>query len=75
MIICVCSRVSDREIVRHAHMGRGFDDIQLELGVGTQCGQCESCARDLVAQCSQTHPQAAIVKMGAQPASEPFAQS
>ncbi|WP_298924497.1 (2Fe-2S)-binding protein [uncultured Ramlibacter sp.] len=60
MIVCVCRRVSDREIARHARAGMNFDDIQFELGVATQCGQCESCARDVVAQCSATHPVAAI---------------
>ncbi len=51
MIICICHRVSDRDIARHARAGMGFDEIQLELGVATQCGQCESCAREVVAQC------------------------
>jgi len=37
----------------------GFDDIQFELGVATQCGRCEGCARDVVAQCSASHPVAA----------------
>ena len=60
MIVCVCKRVSDREIVRHARAGMGFDDIQFELGVATQCGNCESCARDIVDQCSATSPIAAI---------------
>lgn len=60
MIVCVCHRVSDREIARHVRAGLGFDDIQLELGVATQCGQCESCARDVVAQCSASHPVAAL---------------
>lgn len=60
MIVCVCKRVSDREIVRHAHAGMDFDDIQFELGVATQCGRCEGCARDIVAQCSATAPVAAI---------------
>ena len=60
MIVCVCRRVSDREIASHARAGMDFDDIQFELGVATQCGQCESCARDVVAQCSATHPVAAI---------------
>ena len=60
MIVCVCRRVSDREIARHARAGMGFDDIQFELGVATQCGQCESCARDIVAQCSASCPVAAI---------------
>ncbi|MDB5872157.1 MAG: bfd protein (2fe-2S)-binding protein [Ramlibacter sp.] len=60
MIVCVCRRVSDREIARHARAGMDFDDIQFELGVATQCGQCEGCARDVVAQCSATQPVAAI---------------
>lgn len=60
MIVCVCRRVSDREIARHARAGMSFDDIQFELGVATQCGQCEGCARDVVAQCAATHPVAAL---------------
>ena len=60
MIVCVCRRVSDREIARQARAGMSFDDIQFELGVATQCGNCESCARDVVAQCSSGHPVAAL---------------
>ena len=60
MIVCVCRRVSDREIARHARAGMSFDDIQFELGVATQCGQCEGCAREVVAQCSAHHPVAAL---------------
>ncbi|HSV35390.1 MAG TPA: (2Fe-2S)-binding protein [Ramlibacter sp.] len=60
MIVCVCRRVSDREIARHAHAGMTFDEIQFELGVATQCGQCEGCARDVVAQCNANAPVAAI---------------
>jgi len=60
MIVCVCHGVSDREIARHARAGMSFDDIQFELGVATQCGRCECCARDVVAQCSATSPVAAI---------------
>lgn len=58
MIVCVCRRISDREIARFARAGMGFDDIQFELGVATQCGQCEGCARDVVAQCSAICPTA-----------------
>lgn len=60
MIVCVCHRISDRDIARHVRAGLSFDDIQLELGVATQCGQCEGCARDVVAQCSAAHPVAAL---------------
>lgn len=34
----------------------GFDDIQLELGVATQCGKCESCARAVWSECCRSHP-------------------
>jgi len=60
MIVCVCHRVSDREIARHARAGMSFDEIQFELGVATQCGRCEDCARDVVAQCCSSHPVAAL---------------
>ena len=64
MIVCVCNGVSDREIVRSAHGGMSFDDIQLELGVATCCGCCEGCARELVAQCSASRPVAALHDAG-----------
>ncbi|MBC7468138.1 MAG: (2Fe-2S)-binding protein [Ramlibacter sp.] len=60
MIVCVCRRVSDREIARHARAGMDFESIQFELGVATQCGRCEGCAREVVAQCSAMTPVAAI---------------
>lgn len=56
MIICVCRRVNDKTLVRHAQAGASFDDIQMELGVATQCGKCESCARAVVAQCHGEQP-------------------
>ncbi len=60
MIVCVCNRISDREIMRQVHAGMSFDDIQLELGVGTCCGCCEENARELVAQCCASRPVAAL---------------
>jgi bacterioferritin-associated ferredoxin len=60
MIVCVCHRVSDREIARHARAGMSFDEVQMELGVATQCGQCEGCAREVHAQCCSSHPVAAL---------------
>jgi len=47
MIICVCHRVSDRDIARAAHQGcASFDELQFELSVATSCGQCHDCARE-----------------------------
>ena len=51
MIVCVCRRVSDQTIARCARAGMAFDDIQLELGVATQCGKCEPCARSVWDEC------------------------
>lgn len=70
MIVCVCRRVSDRDIARLARNGLGFDEIQFELGVATQCGRCEGCARDVVNQCCATQPVAAIADQGAAQASQ-----
>lgn len=51
MIVCVCHRVSDKTIERATRAGASFDDLQLELGVATQCGKCEGCARALWSEC------------------------
>ncbi|HWP17707.1 MAG TPA: (2Fe-2S)-binding protein [Burkholderiaceae bacterium] len=47
MIVCVCNRVSDREIERLARAGYSFEEIQMESGAATCCGRCESCARQV----------------------------
>lgn len=46
MIVCVCRRVSDRDIEREVRGGcQSFDALQSELQVGTACGACTDCAR------------------------------
>jgi bacterioferritin-associated ferredoxin len=52
MIICICARVSDNTIEQWARSGQSFDDVQLKLGVGMQCGQCDNYARDIWARCN-----------------------
>ena len=54
MIICICNRVSDRDIARQARAGLDFEEIRFELGVAGQCGKCEGCARDIYEQCAGT---------------------
>ena len=47
MIVCVCHRVSDRAIAAAVDDGcRSFEQLQVELGVGTRCGACRTCARE-----------------------------
>ncbi len=51
MIVCVCRRVSDRDILRAAAEGvSSFDEMQDELGVATGCGACLDCAHETWAQ-------------------------
>jgi len=47
MIICLCHRVSDRDIAREAAGGcPSFEALQDELRVGTACGACQDCAQE-----------------------------
>jgi bacterioferritin-associated ferredoxin len=47
MIVCVCHRVSDRDIEREVRHGcDSFEELQDELRVATACGRCADCARD-----------------------------
>lgn len=45
MIVCVCHRISHRELERHALACDSFDELQLNTGVSTGCGRCGDCAR------------------------------
>lgn len=57
MIVCICHRVSDRDIARAARAGcASFDELQFELSVATACGACHDCAR----QTFEAHAAAAI---------------
>ncbi len=50
MIVCLCKRISDRDIERHAREGvREFEALQEETGVARHCACCEDCAREVFA--------------------------
>jgi bacterioferritin-associated ferredoxin len=45
MIVCICHRISDRDIARAVRDGcASFDELQDELSVATACGACHDCA-------------------------------
>lgn len=67
MIVCVCRRVNDKAIAQAAHGGASFDDIQIDMGVATQCGQCESAARAVWMQCRPLHPVAHLQRQDERP--------
>jgi len=48
MIVCLCHRVSDRDIRRHVEAGvRNFEVLQDETCVASGCGCCHDCAREV----------------------------
>jgi len=50
MIVCICHRVSDRDIAHTVRQGcNSFDELQFELGVATACGKCHDCAQQTFA--------------------------
>ena len=51
MYICICNGITDGEIRSCVQQGACcMQDLQRELGVATQCGRCESYARELLPQ-------------------------
>lgn len=76
MIVCVCRHVSDVEILRMADQGAAFEEIRFLLGVASQCGKCESYARDIHAMAAPAGAPAARAVCGPPcpcPGSEPSA--
>jgi len=48
MIVCLCHRVSDRDIARAVDAGTTcFDQLQDDLRVASSCGCCHDCAREV----------------------------
>lgn len=47
MIVCLCRRVSDRDIAAAVQSGvDNFEILQDRTGVASCCGCCHDCARD-----------------------------
>jgi len=48
MIVCLCHRISERDIRRAvAHGERDFESLQEDTGLARNCGCCHDCARDV----------------------------
>ena len=74
MIVCICHRVSDRDIAREVKAGcREFGELQDELRVATACGACTDCARQtydgqLRAQCAAAPTRSFLIAVSHRPA-------
>ncbi|HVL76699.1 MAG TPA: (2Fe-2S)-binding protein [Noviherbaspirillum sp.] len=65
MIVCVCFNVSDSKIRLAADQGHtSMPALREELGVGTCCGKCHSCAKSVL----RTHLEAGMREPQAVPA-------
>lgn len=54
MIVCVCNNVSERKIRHAVNVGAtSMLELRSNLGVGTCCGKCNSCAKTVLRECLQ----------------------
>ena len=52
MFVCICKQVTDGQIRDAVNNGASsFSDVQSELGVATQCGECKNHARQCMRSC------------------------
>ncbi|WP_151449105.1 (2Fe-2S)-binding protein [Lacisediminimonas profundi] len=52
MIVCVCNNVSDRKIRAAVDEGlTSMRELRSELEVGTCCGKCHACAKQVLREC------------------------
>jgi bacterioferritin-associated ferredoxin len=56
MIVCLCHRISDRDIERAVQHGvHDFEQLQDETCLARNCACCEECAREVFdAACAKT---------------------
>jgi bacterioferritin-associated ferredoxin len=74
MIVCLCHRVSDRDIVQAVKGGtRCFEVLQDDLLVAASCACCHDCAREVFDQAcdeagrAEARPQAAPQPLAVKP--------
>jgi bacterioferritin-associated ferredoxin len=57
MIVCVCHNVSERKIRKAVEEGlTTMPALRANLGVGTCCGKCHSCAKTVLRECLEASP-------------------
>jgi len=57
MIVCVCNNISEGKIHQAVNAGMtSMSELRKELGVGTSCGKCHTCAKHVLREClSNSH--------------------
>lgn len=69
MIVCLCHKVSDRDIAQAVNSGtRCFELLQDELRVASSCACCHDCAREVFEQaCDRSCHGAEVLAPQSQP--------
>jgi bacterioferritin-associated ferredoxin len=66
MYICICNAITDRQVrACVAHGASSVEELAFELGVGSGCGRCRECAKQLLQELRRDHPAAACVPISA----------
>jgi bacterioferritin-associated ferredoxin len=61
MYICICNGITEGDIRTCVEQGASsMADLRRELGVATQCGRCESSARECLGDHSDTDAACAL---------------
>lgn len=59
MIVCVCNNISEGKIHQAVDAGMtSMAELRKQLGVGTCCGKCHSCAKHVLRECLSNSLQA-----------------
>ena len=49
MYVCICNGITDKQVRKAAKAGvRNLWDLQMELGVASNCGSCKDVAMEIV---------------------------
>lgn len=57
MYVCLCKRVTDKDIRKAATEGAtSISDLRDMLGVSSQCGSCEQAAQDVLFEAYRANP-------------------
>jgi bacterioferritin-associated ferredoxin len=66
MIVCVCNNVSDRKIRKAVNAGMtSMVELRKHLDVGTCCGKCHSCVKQVLRECLDDAAKPGFCEFGA----------
>jgi bacterioferritin-associated ferredoxin len=61
MIVCVCNNISDRKIRKAVDAGMtSLADLRKNLDLGTCCGKCHSCAKQVLRECIEERAESSM---------------